>query len=869
MRFDAEKQVWIRCKISGSKHPRLEHISSSTGTEDDPFGHIPDLSVNEVEELHRVYSASRSQVLEGDLFGVNVRDKVQLYEAHGPDQGIGPAKHRPTNPTQSDVEPCLGTSSSELKISQFASAAQHVETRTASCNQKELTTRIHSINNTPQRIEPSESLLEECEDDGEVEFLDDEPRARPATATVRSRRTDVSVLFSSPLVSREWVPNISSSLQYGGSTNFDLDSSFSDGRSLENYRDQNLSSCSTGRRIARHGPTLQASLGTYNLTRALSLSRVDEHREISIVGIKPNGHSMSLTLSIATPLPAHRSVSVPHVPSSGLRHGLLSSLSTLSEFSVHQDDARHLQAQHLADPNQLIPMNNPGSYAITIDNLVERLTDAEPDEPYWDYMRALTLKQKKLDNVHMLGEFCSRLEELDVAENQLSQLSGAPSSIRQLNAQLNRLTSLTTWGHLANLQYLDVSGNDINSLEGFSGLVHLRELKADDNQITSLEGVLDLDGLISLSLKRNQLKQVDFHGTTLHKLETLVISGNVLLEVYGLGCLPELVTLDCSYNRLLSFPNAEGGSCLAPKLRTLRIQGNDLKQLDIYFFPDLYVLQADGNSLSSINGVSDLENLHTLSLREQSSEDLALSINEYSEVRNLSMSGNTISLFPCTTQFLNLQVLELAGTGLQALPTNFGSLAPNLRDLNLNFNALKSLRPLRGITKLKQLMVAGNRLARLRKTLLVIETFKYLQQLDLRDNPVSLGFYAPHSSLQPSSSGQQLACIAKHRGLTTRSFDQDDAPRPHLLPFAHADSDRQYAARLDEDTRLRRRVYELLLTTKCPCLESVDGLHLEREEVLRKDEMWERLLGLGVVEMVTGKVERLPVVERFWVDQAA
>jgi len=117
--------------------------------------------------------------------------------------------------------------------------------------------------------------------------------------------------------------------------------------------------------------------------------------------------------------------------------------------------------------------------------------------------------------LHMLSDFCARLEELDVSNNQLGELNGAPSSIRYLNVRRNCLSSLTAWGHLYNLQYLDVSENQLTSLRGFQSLMHLRELKADDNQIENLEGVFALDGLINLSLKRNRIGWVDFEEANL------------------------------------------------------------------------------------------------------------------------------------------------------------------------------------------------------------------------------------------------------------------------------------------------------------------------------------------------------------------
>ena len=55
----------------------------------------------------------------------------------------------------------------------------------------------------------------------------------------------------------------------------------------------------------------------------------------------------------------------------------------------------------------------------------------------------------------------------------------SPSSLRTLKIQRNYLSGLTAWGHLVNLQYLDVSGNDLESLDGFGSLIHLCTLSGE------------------------------------------------------------------------------------------------------------------------------------------------------------------------------------------------------------------------------------------------------------------------------------------------------------------------------------------------------------------------------------------------------
>ena len=128
----------------------------------------------------------------------------------------------------------------------------------------------------------------------------------------------------------------------------------------------------------------------------------------------------------------------------------------------------------------------------------------------------MILREKGLITLHKLSDFCPRLEDLDVSDNDIGQLSGIPATLRTLKIQRNYLSGLTAWGHLVNLQYLDVSGNDLESLDGFGSLIHLREIKANDNNIRNIDGVLDLNGLLSLKLSNNSLVAVDFEGAELY-----------------------------------------------------------------------------------------------------------------------------------------------------------------------------------------------------------------------------------------------------------------------------------------------------------------------------------------------------------------
>lgn len=254
--------------------------------------------------------------------------------------------------------------------------------------------------------------------------------------------------------------------------------------------------------------------------------------------------------------------------------------------------------------------------------------------------------------------------------------------------------------------------------------------------------------------------------------------------------------------------------------------------------------------------------MESLSWRKQtqtdSQNDLVLETNACCEIKFLRFSGNNFTTFSPQTTFHNLQNLELASVGLQTLSLNFGLEMPNLRSLNLNHNALKDIRPLLGIAKLGRLHLAGNRISRLRRTTSVLAKLgDRLEELDLRGNPLTVGFY-PQPTVSHGSSERRLVVTSTKASSNPADEDEKEegdadearqitAAYHYLLPHAHHDLDQEHRRRLDEDTALRRRVYEMLVLGGCKRLERMDGLALGRVEKGRKDGVWERLLELGVL----------------------
>jgi hypothetical protein len=358
------------------------------------------------------------------------------------------------------------------------------------------------------------------EEDEEIEEeiqLDESRIDEPAPDGSRRPR-GVSVMFSSPLASVAYTQHHDDGqIIWTDASQFDFDHSNVDyvvgPEQTNSIRTSSRRTSAGAGRLAYRGVSRRLSLGGQSFN-ARPVSRIDEQSEGSFMSADEDKENRRVSLAVSSPKPlcditANVAITTP----AANRSNVTFHLSPLPDFSLHQVDPSLALEVDYAVTNRGNPTNaREATLSVHVHKLLRRLTDVEPFEPYWDYIRSLELCEKDLDTVHSLDRYCSRIEQLNISGNHLDQLNGAPSSLRQLSIARNCLSSMTSWAHLTNLQYLDVSGNDIESLDCFKPLMHLRELNVDNNKVRSLSGIRQLDGLIKLSLKGNLLERVDFEG---------------------------------------------------------------------------------------------------------------------------------------------------------------------------------------------------------------------------------------------------------------------------------------------------------------------------------------------------------------------
>ncbi|KAI8683517.1 hypothetical protein NCS57_00016100 [Fusarium keratoplasticum] len=810
MYLDKQNNIWIKKKETPTRRRSSNILPSDS--EDDPFASIPDLSVDLTREMQN----------------------LQLTTAKKTDAAGSPSQARsPVSPSRA---PRPRSSRGYTTLSPDGQLSPNVASLAREEFQK-LDARV---------MEDSELDMNESVE-GSTDIHYDQASNTPSTTT---KRRNLTITFSSPVASV--IQDVVAE---------DLDNLEDDPELPEGH----LSSNPTPKKSPGYPSIGKSALknggqGSVRSNRAVSrsvassgpafiprpVSRIDEQdeestievptedRQISIIGETsvishktPDGRRASLSF-IVNHTPRNNLLSVPPDDSAllGQNVGKLS-LSPLSEFTLNNSDQSFgfevsyvMGRRHMATGD-----GSKKVMSMTIRELVDKLSEVEPYEPYWEDIADLDLHEKRLGSLHMLDQFCGKLVTLDASKNTLGHLDGVPSSVRQLKVSQNMLTELTSWDHLMNLQYVDISGNEVKSLSALKGLVHLRSIKADNNQLTSLDGLDTHDGLLTLRARDNLIEEVDFARVKMERLTELDLGGNQISSVRNLELAPALVRLRLSKNRLESFTVATE----VKGLRQLDLSDNRLTSLDISNLPNLHSLHADRNRIVDLVGFNRARRLDSLSLREQYGEqslDLSF-LSEAYEVRKLFLSGNYLGSFEPTVDFLNLQLLELANCGLQALPDNLGQLMPNLRTLNVNFNAIRDLESLRFIPRLKKLLVAGNRLADSTMVTELLIEFPHLTQLDLRDNPVTIGFYPTMQVMV--------------------SRDRCESVDPFVLPDAEVERDELFAKRLDEMTKLRRRLHQIVFVASCKRLRKLDGLAINREVVLAKDGVFQTLVAEGLL----------------------
>ena len=158
-----------------------------------------------------------------------------------------------------------------------------------------------------------------------------------------------------------------------------------------------------------------------------------------------------------------------------------------------------------------------------------------------------------------------------------------------------------------------------------------------------------------------------------------------------ISCLGQLRKLDCSGNKLKSFPNVV--ACV--HLNWLELGANRLKEVSrtIYTHTNLTVLNLFGNLLPALPPeIGQLVNLKKLHIGYNRIADLPNEMERMSSLSELFASGNLFTQVPdCIPKLTCLAELSLSNNHILDIPNQISFLT-NLKVLHLNTNKLAKVR---------------------------------------------------------------------------------------------------------------------------------------------------------------------------------
>ncbi|EHK97074.1 putative Septation initiation network scaffold protein cdc11 [Glarea lozoyensis 74030] len=405
MIFDRERNMWVKRK-SVSQESEKRNFLPSDDTDEDPFGGIPDLSVDETQEMQRLKGIAAELQ--------HTTERIRENHARNSQAEPNTASPSPTIRETKSENPVLPTIFEQTSASEERVFATD---KAISRDENDSIAEQHAAVKAP--LESVEVIGKEISIVGDYAEYTPHPK-RNATIT-----------FSSPLVS-VIPPNV----DFDTSSQSEADHQTSDGSQEEGdsvivrkVSSRQVSTSvktrsSSSRKSSRHDSMVSHKFSTR------PVSRIDE-RDESGEESDPSSPKRSVSVMVATPLRSKQASGMMVVtPRPSHDIGTLT-LTPMSEFTIHHDEEElGLNVSYVANNKRHSHgTDKQKTLSLVIKNLVEKLTEVEPYEPFWEHMKEIDLRDKKLSNLHKLDEFCENLEEIDASNNQISQLDGVARSL--------------------------------------------------------------------------------------------------------------------------------------------------------------------------------------------------------------------------------------------------------------------------------------------------------------------------------------------------------------------------------------------------------------------------------------------------------
>ena len=271
-----------------------------------------------------------------------------------------------------------------------------------------------------------------------------------------------------------------------------------------------------------------------------------------------------------------------------------------------------------------------------------------------------------IDDISVLRA-CSKLEKLDLRDNQIRDLSPLVElpNLKWLSLWNNQVEDLNPLLSLSRLEYLDVEGNRISDFSVLEYLPELKELWLNGNPVKRFDPLRGLTKLERLGLAGTGLTDDDLDILTpMTGLTELNIKGNKGLTAGRFDELQNaLPKCEISHDELLyavRFGDKEFFSD-ATEIVAESLDVSDLSGLEE--FQSLLRLELDGNRIADLSPLRTLTKLRDLSLSGSLVSDLS-PLSGLRQLSRLDLSGNQVSDLTPLAGCDGLRTLSLRGSQL-------------------------------------------------------------------------------------------------------------------------------------------------------------------------------------------------------------
>ncbi len=286
------------------------------------------------------------------------------------------------------------------------------------------------------------------------------------------------------------------------------------------------------------------------------------------------------------------------------------------------------------------------------------------------------------------------LTELAAAGLLISSLDGLETFVTLQTLALNRnqIIDITPLAGLINLQTLTLNQNQIIDISPLAGLTNLQTLDLSLNQISDIAPLVSnmgLDAGDSISLDGNLLDAGDCGN-----INTLVARG-VAVDIAATLCPSCLAEVEIADVNVAAALRQELG--LSPE-----------EPITCDLAEGLTELRAEGQQISSLDGLAAFVNLQNLGLEDNQISDIS-SLAELINLQILTLDNNQISDISPLAGLTNLQILNLQTNQISDISSLAG--LTNLLVLNLNSNRIGDIAPVAGLTNLNFLELRFNQIS--------------------------------------------------------------------------------------------------------------------------------------------------------------